>query len=150
MTYLWLVPRSLSPRSNWDSPPPTPSPASVFVPLQNHRGGGDTLACGWGGERIPIRTTFCKSMKKYIYFKKVWFFGLNWSIFLKAYNPKKNLNRQFQKSDVYRLPFTNTFLLVLEYRISIKSRLQKIEIIVGPGETEISWHCPFPYHFGDN
>ncbi len=48
-------PQCMSPRRNWDPPPPLlckrvcPSP-------RNQRGGG-RLACGWGGGGVPIPTT---------------------------------------------------------------------------------------------
>jgi hypothetical protein len=41
-------------------------------------------------------------------------------------------------------------LLALIIKFSIKSRSQKIEMIVGPGETEISDTVPFRIKFGDN
>jgi hypothetical protein len=42
-TYIPRVPKCLSPRPNWDPPPPLPQR-------------GDTLSCGWGGG-VPILTT---------------------------------------------------------------------------------------------
>ncbi len=54
-THIPGVPQWLSPRWNWDSPPPIPQ-ANVLPP--GPKGGeGYTLACKWGGGGVPIRTT---------------------------------------------------------------------------------------------
>ncbi len=52
--YILGVPQYLSTRPNWDPPSPLPQ-GSVSHPKQ--RGRGDTLACGWKGWGVPIRTT---------------------------------------------------------------------------------------------
>ncbi len=48
-TCIYRVPYCMSPRRNWDSPPPL-SPASVPLPLEPKRGGGHTRlrVRGWG------------------------------------------------------------------------------------------------------
>ncbi len=56
-TYISRVPQCLSPRPNWDPPPPLP-PASVS-PLES---GGETLACGWGGGGGPNSDDWRKSL----------------------------------------------------------------------------------------
>jgi hypothetical protein len=71
-TYINREVQCLSPRLNWDPPTPSP-PASVFSPPPGTKGGGDTLACGWGGggsqfgrlERKPstLSTLWCTRKK---------------------------------------------------------------------------------------
>ncbi len=51
---IYRVPQCMSPRPNWDSPTPSP-PSVVCSPPPEPKGG--TLACGWGGGGVPIRTT---------------------------------------------------------------------------------------------
>jgi hypothetical protein len=55
-TYIPRVPPTVSVPSS-ELGPPTPSPASEYVRPLNQKGGGDTLACGWGGGGGLIRTT---------------------------------------------------------------------------------------------
>ncbi len=43
------VPQYLFLRPNWDLPALPPSPPIEFVSPPGTKGGGDTLACGWGG-----------------------------------------------------------------------------------------------------
>jgi hypothetical protein len=50
-------------RENPQLGPPPPSPPSECVPvLPLIQKGGDTLACGWGGGGVAIRTTGDKSL----------------------------------------------------------------------------------------
>jgi hypothetical protein len=59
-TYIPRVPQCLSTRPNWD--PPAPSPASECVPIPGTKGGGNTLACKWGGGGVPIPDDLKKSL----------------------------------------------------------------------------------------
>ncbi len=54
-TYIERVPQCMSPLGIGTLPPPL-SPASVPLPPEP-KGGGGTLACGWGVRGVPIPTT---------------------------------------------------------------------------------------------
>ncbi len=45
------------PRRNWDSLNPSPASVCALPPDQVGRGAQCTLACGYGGGRVPIPTT---------------------------------------------------------------------------------------------
>ncbi len=53
----------MSPRWNWD--PPSPLSRKRVCPSTGTRGGGGTLACGWGGGGVPIPTIGEKAYSAY-------------------------------------------------------------------------------------